>query len=120
MLNTLRHNVHFTGLQGDCAVPHLNVQAAFQYQKEIIRLVVLVPRELPFDFDHHHVQVVQLSNRARRPVIGERSQFLRQINFVLRGQYYFAFFNSTTITWIGLFPTTESVCMVPGLLLVSQ
>ena len=58
-------------------------------QEEVIRIVVLVPYELTFDFGHHDVVVVELRNGPRRPVVVELGQFLSKIDLFTHGSFSF-------------------------------
>src|SRR3954452_16055383 len=50
MLNTFGHDIEFARTERHRAIPQFDVQAAFQDEKEIVGVVVLVPGELSFTF----------------------------------------------------------------------
>jgi len=84
MFDAFRDDKHFAGSESHGAVAHLDVEGAFEDQKEVVGFIMLVPDEFAFNFDKHHVGVVQLRNGARRPIICEGGQFLGKIDFVFR------------------------------------
>jgi hypothetical protein len=45
MLDALGHHVHLPRAERDGAIAKLNVQHAFQHEKEIVRVIVLVPNK---------------------------------------------------------------------------
>jgi hypothetical protein len=80
MFDVPGHYEHLAGAQGDAAVPHLNGQAALEYEEEVVGVVVLVPDKLAFDLDDHEVMPVELTDGSRLPVLRERRKFFRQVD----------------------------------------
>src|SRR5215813_57695 len=74
MLHPLGHDEHLTGSQGDGPIPQLDVKLAFEKEEKVIGFIVVVPDELPLQFDHHDVIFVELRDRPRREVVGERRE----------------------------------------------
>src|SRR6202044_4034822 len=74
MLHALGNNEHLARSQRDDAVAQVNVNTAFEHQKEIVRVLVLMPNELALDLDHHQVVTVELTHHARLPVLRECRQ----------------------------------------------
>jgi hypothetical protein len=83
VLDAARDNEHFAGAEGDDAVGELNVQRALEDEEEVVGVVMLVPDELALNFHDHDVEVIQLRDRARRPVVGECRQLGGEIDFVV-------------------------------------
>jgi hypothetical protein len=52
----------------------VNVQTAFENQKEVIRVVVRMSDKLAFGLDDHEVIAVELSDHPRLPVFRECRQ----------------------------------------------
>jgi hypothetical protein len=76
MLNTFGHDIEFARTERHRAIPQFDVQTAFQDEKEIVGVVVLVPGELSLHLHHHHVAVVEGRDRARRPEIPKSREFV--------------------------------------------
>jgi len=68
MFDTLRNDEHFAGAECDDPVAQLNVHTTFENQKEVIRVVVLMPNKLAFNLDHHQVIAVELTDYTGLPV----------------------------------------------------
>ena len=68
MLNALGHHIHLSWPKRDNSIPQMNIQHAFQDEKKIVRIVVLVPNKLPLYLDHHQVMPVELTDHAGLPV----------------------------------------------------
>jgi hypothetical protein len=65
MLNALGYDEHLAGIEGDRAVPELDVERTLEHKEEIVCLVMLVPVERSFELGHHDVVVVVGRNRTR-------------------------------------------------------
>ena len=79
VLNADRHNKDLAWVEGDGAIPQLDVERALKHKKEIVRVVVFVPVEWSLKFGHHDVVVVVNRNGARREPVGERCQLLGEV-----------------------------------------
>lgn len=77
MLDTLRDDEHLAWVQLDTAVPELNGQLALQNQEEVVRLIVLVPVERPFDLHNHEIVSVELAHCTWLVVLTEQKKLLR-------------------------------------------
>lgn len=73
------YHEEFSFAEDDISFTHLDGEPALQHKKEIVRIVVLVPRERALDLDDHEIVAIELANRLRPIVFGERGQFLREI-----------------------------------------
>ena len=76
MLNALWHHVHLPRPKDDCPISKLNIEHAFQDQEKVIRVIVLVPDKLAFQFRHHDIAVIELGDCPGRKVLGKRRQLL--------------------------------------------
>jgi len=79
MFDTLGNHEHFARPKCDDPVAQLDIHAAGENQKEVIRIVVLMPNKLALNLDHHQVVAVELADHTRLPVFFERRQFRREI-----------------------------------------
>jgi hypothetical protein len=59
---------------------HLNRHSSFQYEKEIVSVVVFVPDEFALQFRDHHVVPVEFTNGSWLPVLRERRESFHQID----------------------------------------
>ena len=71
MLDALGYHVHLPRAERDGAIAKLNVQHAFQHEKEIVGVFVLVPDKFALHLHDHDVTIVELCHRAGRPVLGK-------------------------------------------------
>jgi len=53
VLDPFRYDKYFTWAKGNRAISQLNRYPPTEHQEKVIRIVVLVPDELAFDFDDH-------------------------------------------------------------------
>jgi polyisoprenoid-binding protein YceI len=67
-----RNNEHLTRFQCDYLFAHLNVYATLEHQKEIVRVIVLMPNKFALNLDHHQIVAIELTNHAGLPVLRER------------------------------------------------
>lgn len=64
----------------NASVSKLNVDPAAENEKEVIRVVVLVPYELALHLDHHQIVSVELTDDAGLPVVREGLELMRQVD----------------------------------------
>ena len=83
MLDAFRHDEHLARAERHGAVAQLDVELAFEHQEEIVGLVVLVPDELALHLHDHDVVVVELRDRARRPVLREGRELVGEIDLLV-------------------------------------
>ena len=69
----------FTRPQFDVSLFHPDCQTAAEDKKEIIRVGMAVPNELPVDLHHHNVVVIIAGDNAWAPMIGDFRQLVCQI-----------------------------------------
>jgi hypothetical protein len=69
MLDSLGYDEHLSRAKPDKPIAKLNFDSTRQYQKKVVRVLVLVPDELPLHLDHHQVVPVELTDHARLPVL---------------------------------------------------
>jgi|GEM_PF-380718 len=81
MLDALRNDEQFTGPERDGTVAHLDIERALEDQEKVVGLVVLVPDERALHLHDHHVGIVELRDRSRRPVIREACELFGKIDF---------------------------------------
>lgn len=81
VLNSFGNDVHFAGAERDFRAPQFDIERPSNYKEEIVRIIVLVPNERALQFSKHHVVTVELSDGARRKVVGEQIELFLQIDF---------------------------------------
>src|SRR5262249_34539533 len=65
------------------SVSELDGQSTVEHEKKVIRFIVLVPYEGPFDLRHHEVMPVEPADGARSKVLGKRGELCREIDCLL-------------------------------------
>lgn len=80
VLDTAGDDKQLAGAQGDGAITHLNIELALDNQEEFVGVGVRVPDKLAGEFDHLDLVVIQSSDDLRRPVFGELSELVAEIN----------------------------------------
>ncbi len=80
MLNTLGHDIKFTRIEDYVSIPKLDCHLARQDQKEIIGIGVRMPNEFAFDFYHHHVIAIELSDDLGGPKVRKLCEFRGKID----------------------------------------
>jgi hypothetical protein len=68
MFDAFGHHEYFSRTQPDDPIAELNVDSTRQYQEEVVRVIVLMPHELPLHLDHHQVVAVELADHPGLPV----------------------------------------------------
>ncbi len=58
------------------------VMRAAQHHEEVVRVRMAVTDERPLDLDDHEIVTVELSDRSRIPIVGERGQLLCEIDWL--------------------------------------
>src|SRR5262249_35676793 len=81
MFDSSGHHKNLAREERDCAVPQLNVERSAKDKKEIVRLVMFVPVERPFELGHHDVVVVVSGNSAGREALGELFELFGEIGW---------------------------------------
>src|ERR1700680_3056623 len=71
VLDSLGHHEHLALIEGDRAVPKLDVEPTCEHKEEIVGAVVLVPVKRTLEFGDHNVVAVVGRNRTRREAVGE-------------------------------------------------
>src|SRR6185437_11125205 len=84
-ITCIRRAGRLAGIEGDRAIAQLNVERALEHKKEIVRLVMLVPMEGPFELGHHDVVGVIGRNRVRRETVGECRELFGEIGWCVHG-----------------------------------
>ncbi len=79
VLDSLWNDEYLARPDCNASITKLNVDTAAQNQKEIVRVVVLVPYELALHLDHHEVMPVELTDDAGLPVIRKGPELMRKI-----------------------------------------
>jgi D-inositol-3-phosphate glycosyltransferase len=69
VLHPSGHDEQLARAERDAAVPHLDGEMPAEDQEEVVRIVVLVPDELPLHLDDHEVMAVELADGPRLPVL---------------------------------------------------
>jgi len=64
MFDALRNDEHFSPAKPDNPIAKLNFDLTRQDEKEIVRVIVFVPNELPLYLEHHQVMPVELTDYA--------------------------------------------------------
>ena len=59
------------------AFTSLHKETTFDYQEELIFDLVMMPDELPFDFDDFHRELIQFPDHFWAPILIEERKFLR-------------------------------------------
>ena len=80
MFDALRHDEQFSGPERHGAVAKLDVEHPVEHQKQIVRVVMLVPDELALNPDEADVIVVVSRDDPRRPMVRKRLELRRQID----------------------------------------
>ena len=80
MLDTLRNDVHFAGLQLYRVVSHFDLEDTAQNKEEVIGVSVAVTHEFAFDFNDHEVMPVEQADGSWTPVFSERIQFRCEVD----------------------------------------
>jgi hypothetical protein len=74
VLNALGYNVNLAWPKRNGSIAQLDVQLPLDKEKEIVRLIVLVPNKLALHLYDHYVIAVELRHCPRRPVFRERRE----------------------------------------------
>jgi len=69
VLDTFRDDKHFAWAKRNGPISQLNANPPLDNKEKIVRIVVLMPYELAFDFDDHEIVTVELSDDAWMPVL---------------------------------------------------
>src|SRR5258706_8505129 len=80
VLRAFRYHEHLAGTERDIALAQPDREAAFQHEKEIVRVVVLVPLELALHLHHHQVVAIEHADGARLPVVAEGGELFCEID----------------------------------------
>src|SRR5262249_39914341 len=79
MLNPLGHHEYLTLIEGDRAVPKLDVERSSEHKEEIVSVVVLVPVKWPLKLGDHDVVAVVGCNRTRGKAVSESRELLGKV-----------------------------------------
>ena len=71
MLNPFRNYKHFTFRKVDGAIPKIDAHGAFNYDKDFIGMLMVVPDKLTLKLDKFELDVVHFGDHARCPGVGE-------------------------------------------------
>lgn len=80
VLHSLGHNEELTWSQPHRTVPKLEPQGTFQYEKELVFVLVPVPDELTLRFCQFDLLTVELPCYARVPVILDSRELLGEVD----------------------------------------
>src|SRR5439155_1624268 len=81
VLDPFRHDEHLARADNDATVAKTNFHFTLEHQKYLVRVLVVVPHELPFQLDELELVVVHLGHHPRRPMLCERGKLLREIDY---------------------------------------
>src|SRR5579872_1124744 len=79
VLDAFGYNKNFARVEGDCAIPQLDVEGTLEHKKKIVRVVMLMPMERPLKLGDHNVVVVVSRNCARGKAVCERRELFSEI-----------------------------------------
>ena len=71
---------HFAGFQPLIAISKAHLEPTFEYQEQLIFVVVIVPHKLPLDLGQLHFLSIQFGDNAGAPMIAELAQSLSEID----------------------------------------
>ena len=80
VLHSFGYHEHLARPQIDLAISQFNRQMALKHEKEVVRIVMLVPNELSLGLDDHDIVSVELRHGSRLPVLRERCQLRFQVD----------------------------------------
>jgi len=80
MQHALGNNEDFARTERDIAFVHADRDATFEDEKEVVRVVVLVPDELALDLNNHEIVTVELANNSWLPMFGKGGEFLGEVD----------------------------------------
>lgn len=80
MLYPFGDNEHFAWAKRNVSFAHLDCDLAFEYQEEVVSVVVFVPDELSLDFDDDEVVAIELAHSPWLPVLSECGELLSEVN----------------------------------------
>ena len=63
VLDAFGDNENFAGVEGNRAIPQLDVERTLEHKKKIVRVVMLMPVEWPLELSHQYVVVVIKKNQ---------------------------------------------------------
>src|SRR5436853_4315224 len=69
VLDPFRHDEHLARADNDATVAKTNFHFTLEHQKYLVRVLVVVPHELPFQLDELELVVVHFGHHARRPML---------------------------------------------------
>jgi hypothetical protein len=76
VLDAAGHNHKFAFAHDRFVIPEFHAQRAFDYQKKLVLVVVVMPDKFAFQFDGLHLAVVYFADHARVAVILEFAEFV--------------------------------------------
>jgi hypothetical protein len=82
MFDAARDNDEFTFAHRGFAIAEFHAQSAFDDQKELVFVVVMMPDKLAFEFNGFDVAVVDFADDARIAIVGEKAEFILEIDGV--------------------------------------
>src|ERR1700760_110888 len=85
MFDALGYDEHLAGVEGNRAIPQLDVERALEHQEKIVGVVVLVPVVWPDELGDHDVVVIVNRNCPRRERLRERGKLLGQTRWCFPG-----------------------------------
>jgi len=80
VLNSSRHDKYFAWADRNDSVAKLNVNPTAENEKEIIRIIVLVPYELTLDLNNHEIVSIEFAHDARLPEVCEGGELIGQVD----------------------------------------
>src|SRR6185369_10031083 len=76
-----RHDVHVAGIEFNLFTLELNHQPPTHDQKQLVLVIMVVPRQFAFDLCDLHVLIVDLPYHFRRPVVTNLLKALLKVDF---------------------------------------
>src|SRR6267143_7197198 len=80
VLDAFGHDEHLARADHDATVSKTNFHFTLEHQKYLVGVLVVVPHKLPFQLDELELVVVHLGHHARRPMLREYRELLREID----------------------------------------
>jgi hypothetical protein len=76
VLDASRHDDELTLFDPDVPIPELHAKAAFDHQKQLILVIVMMPDELASELDQLYQLAIQLACDFWAPVVGETRELV--------------------------------------------
>ena len=80
MLDPLRDDEHLSIGDVDRAITKIDPQRSFYDNERLVRIVMMMPDEIPLQFHNLELVVVHLRNDFRLPLLLEQFEFLTEVD----------------------------------------